>query len=626
MRSYRVNIILFTAILLLFWHTSGWAQNDVKMPNTDTARTVIDSGLEQRYMNKDTVNSKFIDNMERTVKGSKLTRWLSSSIFVRDKDFTETDSTLKEDYSQYNGKTIRYVTVEGLGPYEVNDMYPEDSTRNWLTRVGEATHMDTRGFVLRNNLMVKDGDIFDNEMIINNLAYYRSLRYIYDAIAIVKPVPDSDYVDIDFIVRDVWSIGFKLNRLDLNNVNFELYDRNILGLGTELRAGLYYNRSDGSDHVGFRVMHTESNIKGSFVGSKVEIVDKKDKKMRHASLERKVLPNLKTVGGLSYEYLDEKYYFLTIDTTYRVKKETADAWLGQVYNIGAGSHSGQNRLAAMVRYEYRKLRNQMPFPDPYYDIYEDRNLYIASLSFYKQQYYTDRLLFGFGIRENIPYGYNITMQAGHENHYYGNRFYTSLSAKFGQQHRWGYTSIGGSIGGYIHGGCLKNGLLEMNLAYFSPLAPLKNQAFRQFMYISYARGIRRGMGEGNFLSYTEDLLFDLDNNNRKYYGNNKLAISLESDFYSTVRLLGFRCVFFNFLDMTWIGNKTAIFANDFLPGVGIGLRIRNDKLVFNTLQLKLGWYPKFPQSGFNDFFDSSGVDRFMSTDFIPQKPQTLEFK
>lgn len=628
MHIYRTHIGLLTIIVLLVCHETVQAQRGINISDISSAyNTPNNDTLEQKYMEKDTIDNKFIESMKRTVRGSDFTKWLSSSIFVRD-NFAENDSITKEDYSMYNGKIIRNVNVEGLSPYEASSIYPDDDAHNWLTRLGDATHMNTRGFVLRNNRMIKSGDVFDNEMVINNLAHYRSLRYIYDARVVIAPVPGSDLVDVNFIIRDVWSIGINLSRLDFKNANLELYDRNILGFGTELRTGIYYNRSDGSDYLGFRILHSEDNIKGSFIESRLEIIDRKNKKLRHASLNRKALPNLKTIGGVSYEYLDEDYYFISIDTVHQVKRETADIWLGKVFNIGLrNKHKGQNRLAAMVRYEYRKLRNDMPIASqPYYDMYENRNLYLASLSLYKQQYYTDRLLYGFGVNENIPYGYNITLQAGHENHYYGNRFYTSLSAKFGRQHRWGYSYIDGSVGGYLHEGSIRNGLFNMNLAYFSPLIPLKNQALRQFIHISYARGIRRGFGEGNYLNYTEDLLFDLNYNDRKYYGNNKLTISLESDFFSTVKLLGFRFVFFNFLDMTWLGNKTSIFTNDFLPGVGIGLRIRNDKLVFKTLQLKLGWYPKFPQSGFSDFFDASGVDRFMTTDFVPQKPQTLNFK
>lgn len=619
---------LLMAVVLLAYYRPVYAQQSIDTPNVGS--TYIAYGkdtLEQKYMNKDTADSKFMKSMEQTVRGFRLTRWLSSSIFVRDKSFADNDSIVKEDFSEYNGKIIRNVNVEGLGPYEVSEVYPDDDTRNWLARLADATHTNTRGFVLRNNRMIKSGDIFDNEMVINNLAHYRSLRYVYDARAFVTLVPGTDFVDVNFVVRDVWSIGINLSRLDFSNLNVELYDRNILGFGTELRTGIYYHRADGSDYLGFRILHSEDNIRGSFIKSRLEIIDRKDRKLRHISFNRNILPNLKTVGGVSYEYRDENHYFITIDTLYKVKNETADVWFGKAFNVNVGKrYGGQNRLAALARYEYRKLRNVMPIANSYYNIYEDRNLYIASLSLFKQQYYTDRLLFAFGVNENIPYGYNITLQAGHENHYYGDMFYTSLAAKFGKQHTWGYTYLEGAMGGYLYGGRIRNGLFKAGLAYFTPLYSLGNQAFRQYVYISYIRGIRRGFGEGNYLSYTEDLLFDLNNDNRKFYGNNNLTISLESDFFSTARLLGFRLAFFNFVDMTWLGNKTSIFANSFLPGVGVGLRIRNDKLVFNTLQLRLGWYPKFPQSGFNDFFDASGIDRFRSNDFIPQKPQTLDFK
>ncbi|MDR0660802.1 MAG: hypothetical protein LBG19_08385 [Prevotellaceae bacterium] len=624
----KVNIKWYVTLALLFCCISVRAQNNIDVSKIDSTYIIPNKdSLEQKYMVKDTTDNKFIESLERTVKKSKLTRWLSSSIFVRDKSFAKNDSIIKEDYSEYGGKIIRQVKVEGLSPYEVNAVYPDDDTHSWLTRLGDATHVNTRGFVLRNNLMIKDGDVFDNEMIINNLAYYRNLRYIYDARVVITPIQDSDYVDVEFIVRDVWSIGINHSRLDFNKINFEIYDRNILGMGSKLRTGIYYDRSDGSDYLGFGLSHSEGNIKGSFISSQFEIIDKKDKKLRHASLERNMLPNLKTAGGLSYQYLDERRYFITIDTTYQVKNETADIWFGKVFDVGTSKGRGHHRLAAMARYEYRKLRNEMPFPtEPLYDIYENRDLYLASVSLYKQQYYTDRLLYGFGINENIPYGYNITLQAGHESHRYGNRFYTSLSARLGKQHSWGYTYLGAATGGYLHGGKMKNGLLEVNMAYFSPLIPIKNQVYRQFTYISYTRGIKKGIGEGSFLNYAEDLSFDLTNEDRNYFGKNKLTISIESDFFSTVKLLGFRFVFFNFADMTWIGNRTSIFANDFLPGVGIGIRIRNDKLVFKTLQLKLGWYPKFPQGEFNDFFDASGVDKFMTNDFVPRKPQTLEFK
>lgn len=615
---------------MLVSYTESWAQYGIGGDRyTDTTLIIPNKdSLEQSYIKKDTVDSKFMDGVERSVQNSKMFGWISPSIFTKDKSFEENDSLLKEDYSEYNGKIVRNVWVKGLRPYQKDGLYPEDDdSPSWVAKLADATHMKTRNFILRNNLMIKPEDVFDSEMIINNLAYYRNLRYIYDARVIITTVPDSDYVDILFVVRDVWSIGFNLEKVQLKKINFEIFDRNIFGLGMELRTGMLYSHTNGKSYFGYSVSQSNENIKGSFFSSKAQLVDRVDKKLRHVSIDRNIQPHLKTVGGASYEYLKEDRYFITIDTIHQVKTETIDAWFGKVFNIGAKNSRHHSRLATMLRYEQRNLLNSMPSPsEPLYDVYEDRKLYIASVSLYRQQYYTDRLLFGFGINENIPHGYNITMQAGYEDHSYGDRFYTSVIAGYGSQHCWGYTYATVAAGGYIRNGDFGNGLFGMNLSYISPLIPVHGQAFRQFAHVLYERGIKRGIGEGSSLNYTDDLLFDLSNTNRSFFGSNKLTVSLESDFYSRVRLLGFRFVFFNFMDFTWLGNKTSIFKNEFLPGVGIGLRVRNDKLVFSTVQLKIGWYPRFPQSGFSNFYDISGVDRFVNNDFVPRKPQTLEFK
>ena len=42
------------------------------------------------------------------------------------------------------------------------------------------------------------------------------------------------------------------------------------------------------------------------------------------------------------------------------------------------------------------------------------------------------------------------------------------------------------------------------------------------------------------------------------------------------------------------GTNDLLGSGDILSSIGLGIRIRNDNLVFNTLQIRLGFYPNLP--------------------------------
>ena len=72
-------------------------------------------------------------------------------------------------------------------------------------------------------------------------------------------------------------------------------------------------------------------------------------------------------------------------------------------------------------------------------------------------------------------------------------------------------------------------------------------------------------------------------------GHQRLAASLEGRLFSTVSLLGFRFSFFGFADAGVIGAEDAssIFEEKFYVSTGLGVRLRNPRLVFPTIQLQV---------------------------------------
>ncbi len=52
---------------------------------------------------------------------------------------------------------------------------------------------------------------------------------------------------------------------------------------------------------------------------------------------------------------------------------------------------------------------------------------------------------------------------------------------------------------------------------------------------------------------------------------------------------------FGFTDVGIIGtNKKQIFSQNYYSGIGVGMRLHNESLVFKTLQIRLAFYPFHP--------------------------------
>jgi hypothetical protein len=52
---------------------------------------------------------------------------------------------------------------------------------------------------------------------------------------------------------------------------------------------------------------------------------------------------------------------------------------------------------------------------------------------------------------------------------------------------------------------------------------------------------------------------------------------------------------FNIPDISFLSGTNEIIKNGYaLSGIGLGFRVRNDNMVFNTLQIRIGFFPNPP--------------------------------
>jgi hypothetical protein len=185
-----------------------------------------------------------------------------------------------------------------------------------------------------------------------------------------------------------------------------------------------------------------------------------------------------------------------------------------------------------------------------------------------------------------------------------------------------YTSAG--AGAFFNGRPTEQGVVLLRVKYFSDLIYLGSYKIRNFINIDYTRGFDR---------YTDEYLVVPNTNgfsglsNVFFRGNQRVVLSLESVVFSPSSYLGFRYAIFGFTDMAFIaGTREVTYPEGFLSGIGVGIRIRNDNLVFNTFQIRIGFFPDPPPYSRVNNVIISGEQLLRPANFDPGPPAVIPYR
>lgn len=101
-----------------------------------------------------------------------------------------------------------------------------------------------------------------------------------------------------------------------------------------------------------------------------------------------------------------------------------------------------------------------------------------------------------------------------------------------------------------------------------------------------------------------------------------MILNTETVVFTPYQPLGFRIAVFGFADFGLIGYSPNIFKNDFFTSFGLGVRLRNERLVFNTIQIRLG--VAFGKRGLveSEYFRLSNPTRMEQYRYRPTRPRS----
>ncbi len=164
----------------------------------------------------------------------------------------------------------------------------------------------------------------------------------------------------------------------------------------------------------------------------------------------------------------------------------------------------------------------------------------------------------------------------------------------------------------------------MRASYFSNLVYIGTYKVRNFVKANYTRGFDRYLDEHLFFN-PDGVLSGFRNDS--IGGTQRLTINLESVLFSPRNYYGFRFAFFAFANAVCLFGTNQILKNgDFLSSIGLGIRLRNDNLLLNTFEIRLGFYPNLPLYSKVNYMTFSGEQLLKPDNFDPGPPSTLLYR
>jgi len=561
---------------------------------------------------------------------NKWTKRLFSLLFheARPPEDIEEKRNIADEFKPFEGKIIRNINISVLSPFGTNINHPEEdgADLNFLNNL----HASTRESTIKSLIQFREDQPLRASIAASSEAELRNAGYIYDARISVDPLEQTtDSVDINVVVRDKWTIGLNLHSLSAKKVDIEVFDRNILGTGSRIGLDfIYSNRYDrkfgiGGSYTYENVARKNINLIGSYT-------DKIKEYELYFGAVRELQPKLDYFGEISYRKNVLRPDRIDWDSITPDINETFSVTAGRAFTLS--DDDAIRRIVISLRYKMKSPRyKESVYNEHIKDIlvpykYTKNQMLLMQLSLFQNSYMREYMVYNFGNTEDIAQGYNISTQFGYSR-FSGmdNAFYTSLSASYGSNEILnGNIYLTSAISSFFAKKKPFGGVFKFNSRYFSPLFKFSGLRFRQFFSLDYSKLLHPDRYLGDRIYMGEHTTLKMRDWRYDKKGTEFLLFKSETDIFSNYEIAGFRFLFYSFFDMGWIKQDKKLFQNDnFNYGIGVGLRLRNNFIVFNTIDLKIGFYPKLDQGGFNSFFKATSSTPDMYPNFTPGIPEEI---
>lgn len=511
-----------------------------------------------------------------------------------------------ELFQEYKGLTIRHIRIQAL-EFGVSIRDTTKFLKNKLISISNNIHQQTRAKTISNNLFFSEGEKLSPYRLADNEKYLRDLPFLQDVKIIVEPVPhDPESVDIIVLTKDVLSIGGSLNIHSNESVGVTLKDDNFLGWGDHVQIQTFYDLKR-DQKMGYGFEYIKRNIGGSFIDGAIGHVnfdktftsEKKEEQVTYLRIEKPLVnrymrwqygfeaslhrtQNLYNADSVYYNNFMYKYRVLDAYAAWNMDADQKDK-----YNV-------DNHLRRIIGFRFFDQNfsdRPAKYVDQYFYRYSDITAVLADISIFKQNFYKTHYIYGFGRNEDVPEGGGASLTTGYTVTNNRERIYAGINFQ-----RYYFTSSESYLnytlrsGGYLYKSRLEDINMLASLDYFSRLRVLKNNwKHRLFLNASAASQFNSVFNDPLLLESVYGLSHYKNNN---LGASSRLTLKGESVFFSPLSLFFFRFAPFIFANASMLNIKGSDNNCKVYSTLGGGMRIRNESLVFKTIELKGMYFPR----------------------------------
>jgi hypothetical protein len=510
----------------------------------------------------------------------------------------------------YKGSIIRNLIVSkviyGQSINDTSAIY-----KNRLTKIANNLHRNTTEKTIKNNLFFKEGDSVKPFLFADNEAYLRSIPYLQDAKIVIKEVADEnlnyDSVDVVILYKDVFPISGTISSDNNRNLYIESKDDNISGHGDHIQLMNLYDM-DRTPKFGWGGEYWKRNINGSFIDfiagyqniAPAYNSGRREENRMFLNLEMPLVsPHRRITGAveISYNYTHNNFIPDSVyNSDYKYQYKNFDSWIG--FNI-----TSKNNLLESTNRKRKEFISFRILDKTFYSVpskyltqynfqYADLKSVLVSYTLFKQEFYHTSFIYGFGRTEDIPVGYNYAIISGWTNKENSTRPYIGIDlSKNFITDKQNYLNFEFKAGSYVNQCNFQDVSLLASIDAFTRLKKVgKSKWFaRNFFNGSVTQQINTVLNPSVYLNSNYGLT---DFINPDSTGSSRVTANFQTVFFNTRRYLGFSFAPFTFGGLCYIKPKTkSILQGNFYTRLGVGIRSRNENLIFGTMELKVSYYP-----------------------------------
>jgi len=506
------------------------------------------------------------------------------------------------------GKRINSIHIEHrhFGTFGFTDT---TYNANFLINAANKLHNVTKENAIRKNLFFHENEYMNPLVIAYNEKWLRDLPYIQDARIVAFPLlGDSNSVDLYVITKDIFPFGASLQFKNTNAYDASVTAENIKDQGNALAI---YNNFDMNRKVkaGWGINYTARNIMGSFMDINMGANSLENNYANNASSATSIYikgnrpllnPLSKWTGGFEWTMsrnnneFPDKWSDSLYNSSLRYKLNHFDSWIGyQLFNKSWQFSNDNFRHFIQFRY----LNNNFISRPDNYLLQIDKNYqnviaYLMSYTVFKQKIIRTQYLYGFGRNEDLPTGKSLTITSGQYHRentalpYLGAQIETYTLQK-NESFRHFIFSTGSS---YSENQFLDFKLLA-SLEQISRLHYLESgYKYRSILNLSFAETLKNKFNDALLINS----IYGIPQlTKERIKGGTRLSANWESIWYNSKSFYGFRQSPFAFANITYIRTVgDPIGSGDIYSAIGGGTRIRNENLIFGTVEIKGFYFPR----------------------------------